>query len=155
MDETRPALSQGTYVSVIFSKATQLAIQNFLTRHGIAQPVIGDDLHTTIIYSRKLIDWSLASNINKSIELDNAHFEVWKNYGEETYCLVLAYQSEWLQNRFRLARELGATWDFPDYHPHVTLSYQVPENFDITQLEIPDFRLQLEKETLEILTFKQ
>lgn len=97
----------------------------------------------------------MANKINNSIDLHNSRFAVWKNYGEETHCLVLLYQSEWLENRFKLARSLGATWDFPDYHPHVTLSYQVPKDFDIKELEQPDFPFQLEKEILEIFTLKQ
>jgi hypothetical protein len=79
--EIKPDLSQGTYVSVIFSKATQLALNDFLTRHQIEYPVTGDDLHSTIIYSRRLIEWSLANNINNSIDLHNSRFAVWKNYG--------------------------------------------------------------------------
>jgi hypothetical protein len=29
----------------------------------------------------------------------------------------------------------GASWDWPDYQPHVTISYQAPKDFDPTKVE--------------------
>ncbi|MBZ0268053.1 hypothetical protein K8I85_07850, partial [bacterium] len=41
--------------------------------------------------------------------------------------LVLRFASYDLERRHRELRAAGASWDFPEYQPHVTITYSVPE----------------------------
>jgi len=44
-------------------------------------------------------------------------------FGKSSEVAVLKLKSNYLQERFEHFRRLGASWDYPSYEPHLTLSY--------------------------------
>lgn len=52
----------------------------------------------------------------------------------EQGAVVLHFSDDRLDNRHRDMRRLGASWDFPSYLPHVTISY-VGDGIDLSQVE--------------------
>lgn len=114
-------LSSGLYVAAKFSDLTLDAIENLQRELKVPNPVPRHKIHSTICYSRVNVPYTISSG---SFEVARGgHLEVW-NHGESPV-LVLVLDSEYLKHRHRYARALGATHDFPDYTPHITLSYNV------------------------------
>lgn len=97
---------------------------------GFPTTMLPGDLHTTIAYSREPFDWSGLTPSQGQYIAPMGERSI-KVFGE---AVVLAYQSPELQGRWALLRAAGASWDFPEYQPHVTFTYE-PGAFDPTLVE--------------------
>ncbi len=49
--------------------------------------------------------------------------------------VVLRFESAPLAARHRYFLDHGASWDYDEYHPHITIKYQVPEGMDLSKIE--------------------
>lgn len=105
---------------------------------GFENTVPASDLHVTIAYSKQALDWM---KVNETWSGDsNGHLTVAPGgarlvepLGSEG-AVVLLFNSSELSWRHRQIRKAGASWDFEDYQPHVTLTYAVGD-LDLTKVE--------------------
>jgi hypothetical protein len=141
--------SSGIYVAVKFKQETLDAIQAFQDQNKIPNPVAQEDLHSTIVYSRNKIDWKPEDNLNLRVNTDASILEVWDTRGGSR-CLVWHYYSPFQHRRFEAAMAKGATYDFPEYKCHITLSYDIGD-FDADAINKPDFPILLDHEYVEVL----
>lgn len=113
---------KGTYAAVNFTDETLDLLVELQNKLKLPNPTPRDKLHCTILYSRVYVPFIPS---DKEILLaDSAWLEVFEtrdNYN----ALVLRFDSDHLQFRHMVGKALGATYDFPDYLPHVTLSYDI------------------------------
>lgn len=125
--------STGLYVAAKFSEKTLDAIEDLQRELKVPNPVPRHKIHTTICYSRVHVPYVCASG---SFEVaTSGKLEVWDTQDGRT--LVLKLDSEYLKFRHQYARALGATHDFSDYSPHITLSYNVgPAHFE-GEVQVP------------------
>lgn len=114
----------GTYAGVHFSPETVRSIQDFMKEHSVPHPVDDDKLHTTVLYSRKHCpNFEARGDIKPPIFGEAEEFAIWPSRSG-TNCLVLKYKCPDLVARHKaLMDEHNATYDFPEYVPHVTFSY--------------------------------
>lgn len=91
----------------------------------VPDPTPSKDMHTTVVYSRTPVEFPVEKNIDVSVGRD-VQFHVF-NTRDGKRALVLKIKSDYLTSRHELGNELGASYDFPDYIPHITLSYDVGE----------------------------
>lgn len=121
----------GTYAGVRFDPDTIERLQELQSDLGIPEPLGADDFHSTLLYSRRFCpNYKALGELTPVATSDETDFtlEIWPSNSGEKNVLVLKYTCEWLQNRHdELMAEHNATWDFPDYIPHITLSYNVGE----------------------------
>lgn len=86
------------------------------------------DMHVTLAYSRSPVDWD-----DPAFQMDPRPLTV--SGGERALqkfdggAVVLELESRALSQRWAQFVMSGASWDYPDYRPHVTLGYD--ENFDV------------------------
>jgi hypothetical protein len=79
------------------------------------------DLHVTIIYSRQPVDWfAVGESWSPKLEIGAGGPRQMERFGEATVLLFTASDLRW---RHREIIEAGATWDHPEYQPHITISY--------------------------------
>ncbi|QJT71868.1 hypothetical protein TH1_186 [Shewanella phage Thanatos-1] len=112
----------GTYAAVKFSDrcvADIVAIQESL---NLAYPVSPDKLHSTVVYSKGKEIPFVPLSVEK-ILATKAWLEVFNTH--DSNVLVLRFDSEYLQSRHDYGTILGANYDFDEYLPHITLSYDV------------------------------
>lgn len=134
-EENKP----GTYAGVRFCDDTVNRIKTFIEENEIPQPVPDEKLHSTVLYSRKhLPDYQAAGDLEQPYEGTPTEFDVWESQPDEegvtSNCLVLQYDCDPLVERHNsLMQEHGATFDFDEYRPHVTLSYDVGD-LDLSNL---------------------
>lgn len=95
---------------------------------GFAKPMPADELHVTVMYSKRPVNWLRMGGF-WGWNGDNADHIVPKGgprivdrIGSEG-AVALHFFSGHLEQRNREMRNAGASWDFPDYIPHVTLTY--------------------------------
>lgn len=128
----------GTYAAVTFDKDTVDALKQYIQDNDIPNPVTDSSLHTTLLYSRKhLPDYKAEGEYDHAMTGKAATIEIWKSQpdenGDTSNVLVIAYKCDELKKRHKkLMDEHEATYDFDEYKPHVTLSY------DAGDLEVKD-----------------
>jgi len=134
--------TRGTYAAVKFDKATVDALQDYIHENNIPNGVAPGKMHTTLLYSRKYCpDYTAQGKISPPWIGTPSELDVWPTKGKnrdepEKRCLVLKYKCTELSDRHKsLMDEHNASYDFPDYLPHITLSYDIG---DLDEKELPD-----------------
>lgn len=126
-------IPKGTYAAVDFDKSTTDAVIEYIKEHKIPNGLRAGKMHTTLLYSRKYLpDYVPAGKIKKPYVGRFSGFEIFKSSSDDddksTNCLVLRFICESLSKRHKdLMKEHGATYDYDEYKPHITLSYDVGE----------------------------
>jgi phage-related protein (TIGR01555 family) len=96
---------------------------------GFKSMLPGAELHVTIAYSRLAVDWTKivyeAWDQDKDglVHVPPGGVRLLEKFGEGA--IVLVFTSSSLAYRHCAIKELtGATWDYADYQPHVTITYE-------------------------------
>ena len=123
---------KGTYAAVKFTEDTLDRIEKLQEFYDLPNAVPRDKLHSTILYSRVYVPFIPEEGEKFLGSL--CHLKVFETqFG--TNALVLAFESDYMQFRHDIGTALGATWDYPEYVPHITLSYDVGARKFGTDLE--------------------
>lgn len=99
---------------------------------------IEDDLHVTIICSRTPVDWIA---VGQDAEWADGKGKMTVNEGGPRLmerfgkAIVLQFASQRLAWRNYDIRSRGAEVDFPEYQPHITITWNAPEDFDLSTIE--------------------
>jgi HK97 family phage portal protein len=132
--ETKKSTPRTLYVSRTLKNGRELL--RWAKAQGIPNLVSESELHVTIAYSRAKIDWM-------DIDADWAGSElivaaggprVVELMGKEKNVLALLFRSWALAGRHAEIRDAGATWDWPEYQPHISISYDA-SGFDAAKVE--------------------
>lgn len=143
---------EGTYSGVHFDNATKKAIRLFTKENDIPNVVPRDKLHTTVLYSRKhLPDYKPLGKLDTPLIGKFKQFDLWKSQ-DGNQCLVMLFDCTDLVDRHKfLMKEHDATYDYDEYKPHVTLSYDVGENFNLKSLPSYEGPINITEEYMEPL----
>jgi 2'-5' RNA ligase len=138
----------GTYVSLEMSQESKDMLDNFVQMNlGLAERVDKKTYHITVIYSRTPVPSAealLHMNTSIPVEAQPVGYEIFptKNDG---HCLVMRIICPYATRiNSQLERE-GATSDYPDYKPHITIAYDIKEKVDPNSLPVPQFQLRFDK----------
>lgn len=85
-----------------------------------------DGLHVTIAYSRQPLDWMTVANAwnqddGGRVTIEPGGPRVLEGFGPDGSTLVLRFNSGNLEARHAEILEAGASWDWDEYAPHITL----------------------------------
>ncbi|MCS4284420.1 phage-related protein (TIGR01555 family) [Pseudomonas sp. BIGb0278] len=105
---------------------------------GFDTTVPAEDLHVTIAYSRQALDWmkvggDWGSRQDGGLTVAPGGARLVEPLGSDG-AVVLLFNSSELAWRHMQIREAGASWDFEEYQPHVTITYQAGE-LDLSKVE--------------------
>lgn len=135
---------KGTYAAVKFDKATTDAVAKYIADNNLPNGLNPDKMHCTVLYSRKYCpDYEPLGKIDPPWKGTPTKLEVWESRGkgrdeEPTRCLVMKFECDQLNKRHEeLMKEHDATYDFPEYKTHITLSYDIG---DMDETELPDIK---------------
>lgn len=103
---------------------------------GFTSTLPAADLHVTIVYSRRAVDWfAMGGNwgpVNGEIIVPAGGARAVGKLGEDA--VVLHFSSAEIEWRHEEMHEKGASWDFAKFHPHVTISYDgAPADLDAVE----------------------
>lgn len=84
---------------------------------GVVDPVRSSSLHTTQAYSRKSVE---TPPHDDPIRVRNGHRSL-EQFDQGAFVLKIA--APYLSARHAQLMRMGATFDYPEYVPHITLSY--------------------------------
>lgn len=139
---------KGTYAGVRFSPTTVENLSKFIEDNNIPNPVPPSKFHTTLLYSRKhLPNFKPKGNLDKPIYGKPKKLEAW-NTRDGKNALVLTFKCKALEDRHsELMDQHDATYDFPTYKTHVTLSYDIGDDFSIDSISASSIdELEIDKE---------
>jgi hypothetical protein len=96
-----------------------------------------EDLHVTVAFSRDPVDWikvgnDLWDNDKGTFTVAVGGPRVMEKFGD---AIVLVFASSRLYWRHMEIRRAGASFDFEDYNPHITISYNLPEGLDLSAIK--------------------
>jgi 2'-5' RNA ligase len=113
----------GTYVAATMDKDSLNKIKTLQKELNIPNEISRSKMHTTIIYSKKYNPNVKADQSNYPMEAKAKELTVFKQRNDKN-ALVLKLECQGLEDRHNyLMTEYNLTYDFPQYHPHITLSY--------------------------------
>jgi hypothetical protein len=142
-----PVNTTGTYAAVTFSPKTIAKLIRFCEENGVKNVLNADKFHTTLIYSRKeMPDYKAAGDLKTKLIGEPEELLIWKTRSEDkdkkpSNCLVLKYKCPALVARHnQLMKEHEGTYDFDEFTPHITLSYNIgDDSIDHLQEKLKEF----------------
>lgn len=100
---------------------------------------VQDGLHVTIIHTRTPLDWiqvgqagEWSSDEDGELTIAPGGPRLMERFGE---AVVLQFASSRLTWRHEDIKRLGADTDYPDYQPHVTITWKIPEGMDLSKVD--------------------
>ncbi|TLX12135.1 phage portal protein [Rhizobium sp. MHM7A] len=111
-------------------------IRKWAKAQGFA--TVQDGLHVTIIHTRSPMDWIKVGNdiewadSGNTIKILAGGPRLMEQFGD---AVVLQFASSRLTWRHEDIKRLGAETDYPDYQPHVTITWQKPDGMDLSKVE--------------------
>jgi len=113
---------------------------------GFKATLPADDMHVTIAFSKTPLDWMKVGQAWESkVEVPEGGPRLMERFGDARVLLFRASDLEW---RHEAIKDAGASWDHPDYQPHITISYD-PDSPDIAEVESYQGRIVLGPEIFE------
>lgn len=99
---------------------------------GFETTLPADDLHVTVAFSRKPVDWmKVGESFEDAVRVAEGGPRIMEQFGDAK---VLSFASSALSWRHEAIKHIGATWDHPEYQPHITISYD-PNSPEIGDIE--------------------
>jgi len=114
-------------------------IVSWAKAQGFASVVDPAELHVTVIYSKSPVDWfkfgeNWSGDEKGQLTINAGGPRAVEKLGDKG-AVVLMFASSQLSWRNRSAVEdLGASWDYPEYQPHITITYAAG-GLDLTEVE--------------------
>jgi hypothetical protein len=134
---------KGSYACVKLSTASSNKLYKWILKNNINSPVDSKTYHTTLAYSRKYIPG--LEKMNPSLPIVAKAVE-WDLFDDNS--LVLKLNSAELHKIFNEIIDMGATYDYETFIPHLTVatnySGAVPD-------KIPTFSLKFDSYNVELL----
>jgi len=128
MDPSKP---KGTYAAYRVSPVSASKVLDFCKRNNIANTVDAAKMHCTLLYSRREhADYIPNENLRHS-----CRFRGYSIFG--TALVMLLDSEDMVHRHMELMDRHGATYDFEQYIPHITLAYDIPPEFKV--LHLPAF----------------
>lgn len=95
------------------------------------------DMHITIAFSRQPVDWmkagaEWADSPDGKMTIAAGGPRMMERFGDAIVLLVASSRLSW---RHEEIKQVGASWDHPEYNPHVTITYAAPDGLDLSKVE--------------------
>ncbi|MEL8055706.1 MAG: phage portal protein [Pseudomonadota bacterium] len=89
---------------------------------GFPTTLPADDLHVTIAFSRHAVDWmKTGADWEPEIKVPEGGPRLMERFGDARVLLFASAALSWRHESIK--RMANATWDHPEYQPHITISY--------------------------------
>lgn len=112
-------LQQGRPLFVSRPLVNVTDVVQWAARQGFIS-TLADEMHVTLAFSKQPVNW-LQFKPRKNRLIVDSEYAV-KRLGDKG-AAVLSFSSAALQQRWQEFCDGGASWDFPTYQPHMTISY--------------------------------
>lgn len=106
---------------------------------GFETTLDADDLHVTIAFSRTPVDWmkageAWAGDKGGTLTVQPGGARIVEPFGDKGAVVLLFNSSELSWRHEAIRRDAGASWDWPEYQPHVSITY-AGSGVDLSKVE--------------------
>jgi phage-related protein (TIGR01555 family) len=117
-------------------------VKDFAEHYAAQGVTVQKGLHVTIAYSKQPVDWATVGEAYQQDEKGQVklppggmrlHDRLGKDGAKDA--VVLLFTSRDLTWRHKDIIDAGASWDFPDYQPHITIVWDEGQQVDIKTLK--------------------
>lgn len=145
-DQMQDAAPRSLYISRKVINAAEIVAW----AKGQGFETVQDDLHVTIIHTRTPLDWikvgqEWSSDDDGKLTIAPGGPRLMERFGE---AVVLQFASSRLTWRHEDIKRMGAETDYPEYQPHVTITWSAPD-IDLAKVEPYKGRIELGPEIFE------
>jgi len=138
---------EGVYISIKPTEITIKSIEKYIKRNLPENFDVVQDLHCTLIYSRKPHVDELQVKNNTAL----GTFKKFTTFGENNEILTIELNSGDLKELHeKLMNDYNFVYDYDEYRPHITLSYNC-KNVNTASLPEVDFTFEFNEITVEPL----
>lgn len=135
MEKKEPA---GTYAGYRYDKDGVALLSKYAKDTELPNPLDPAKTHTTLLYSKKHCpDYEPLGKLDPPIKCEIGKLEVWPTQSKKNALVVTLNAPDMNKRHKTLMDEHDATYDFDEYKPHITLSYDIGD-LDVDKL--PDIR---------------
>ncbi|MBL4699786.1 MAG: DUF1073 domain-containing protein [Phycisphaeraceae bacterium] len=100
---------------------------------GFKTTLPADDMHVTVAFSRDPVDWlKVGEPWSSTMTVEEGGPRLIEQFGDDA--IVLIFAASELNWRHEQAERAGASFDFPEYQPHITITYDKGD-VDIARIE--------------------
>jgi uncharacterized protein len=117
-------------------------------KQGFLKVVTPADIHVTIAYSSTPVDTSKRKPLRNTLVCDGGKRSV-STLGNEG-AIVLFFESNELRDAWDELIDIGASWDYEEYNPHIIISYE-KQDIDLSKIKPYDGILKFKHEVYEPL----
>ena len=111
--------SNGTYASLKLSEESSRVLHDWCNEY-LGKSVDTDTYHCTVMYSRVPVPLADDIKVDLPIVATGNKIEVFET-GHAANCVVLRVESPEIEKLYFWTRQLGASYDYPEYKAHITL----------------------------------
>lgn len=95
---------------------------------GFETTTPADDMHVTVAFSRAAVDWMKAGETwsgdkDGKLTVQPGGARLVEKLGDKGAVVLLFNSSDLSWRHEAIRRDAGASWDYPEYQPHVTITY--------------------------------
>lgn len=126
-------VNNGTYVCAKLKYEHAKSIHDFCVQHSISNHLRADELHTTLIYSAVSTAVGPVVNADPYYTAEVDRLELW-NVKDCNFLIMILKSDDLIDRHYTMREQHGFTHDYPDYVPHISLSYDVPHDIEIDML---------------------
>nr|DAS83661.1 MAG TPA: RNA 2',3'-cyclic phosphodiesterase [Caudoviricetes sp.] len=122
------------YGRLVCDDETTKKLNEFAKSLGLNE--VSDEYHCTLLYSGDNVEKLLKKKLKLKFPL-KAKIKAYHLFGDNKNCLVLGLENEKINQSWDQLMSAGANWDYPEFTPHLSLTYNysdsnIPDN-------LPDF----------------
>lgn len=142
----------GVYACVKFCEETNTDLYLWGIKNYIPNVEQEGEYHSTILYSRAPCPGYVPENKLEQPIIVYGPFtpHIFPRKDSDKNVLVLEFKCQWMEDRHKLGRALGASHDFPEFRTHVTISYDAGD-VDLSMLTEFKGPLKIVRENVEPL----
>lgn len=124
--QTKDASPRTLYVSRKVINADEII--TWAKGQGFTKTLLPADMHVTIAFSRQAIDWmkagsSWSENDKGNLTIKPGGARLVEPLGPKGAVVLLFNSSDLSWRHQDIKRSTGASWDWPEYQPHISISY--------------------------------
>lgn len=95
-------------------------IYDWFSRQGVFGLTAPAKMHVTVAYSTTPVDWSLLGLQLNDLTIIQGNQRTIETFGDAN---VLVLQKDYLNARWQMIMDAGASFSFTPYRPHITFAY--------------------------------
>lgn len=127
--EMQKSSNKTFYVSRPIKNADEIIA--WAKKQGFKTTLPANEMHVTIAYSKQPVDWEKFERKTTTITVEGGVRNVKEMGGGAA---TLRFESDLLKARWNEFKDGGASWDYSDYLPHITISYD-KDGVDLAAIE--------------------